>query len=264
MDLGGLKEESVVVKYFPTKTGILQEQLMICVDDATTMPIDIRGEALPLQLSTSCSIIQFESVMPQQHHSKRIELRNRSPIPLTMFMFETATRLKEKEIHISEEKKWSIPGRDRRELVVTYSPLNPVETFHEMCFGMIEGAQIELFAIEGSCKSTDLVLSEAKIDFGSIHPETKRTERLLLSNIGNEEHIFVWKSSNPVFSIEPEQGVLLPNQRITISIHFESKTPLEILQSILFCCTPGFLFLHFGMHSEYRRGETRAFCERDL
>lgn len=230
----------MTVKFHPSQATVTESVLAVHVNDAYTIDVPIRGEAIPLNLCSSPSMLKFGTLRPLQTETRIFKLYNKSPIPVTLSLKPSLQLLEYRNLRFSSAKNLTIPGRDVRECTLTYAPSSPMEPFEETCIWDVEGASRGLFKFSGACKGADLQLSRSSVDFGRVSQGCTKTEAVLVKNIGEQECTFTWSSNRNMFRVDPLQGRLTPKQKSSFWIQYKPRTVSTGTETgILTCTTSG-------------------------
>ncbi len=219
-ELPGLKETCLQICWHPVEEGRLKATLGVCVNGGCSRDIAFRGESISLNVAPSIRLLRFGNVSPGARRSQRMELHNRSPLPVHL-SFKPATELFERRrLQLQSPSTLCLGGRASAEVVIIFAPLRRQDAFDEACLVAVEGTQMALFRIRGESRASDLRLSPQSIDFGAVTEGSAKTEHLRLENNGTENAVLRWHSTHEAFRVVPEEDVIRPGQKSSYAVSF--------------------------------------------
>ena len=219
-ELPGLKDECLQVRWHPVEEGRLKATLCVCVNGGYSRDIVFRGESVPLNVVPSIRQLRFGNVSPGARRSQRMELHNRSSLPVHL-SFKPAMELFERHrLQLQSPSTLYLGGRASAEVVIVFAPLRRQDAFDEACCVAVEGTPMALFRIRGESRASDLYLSPVSIDFGTVADGSTKTEYLRLTNDGTENAVLRWHSTHTAFRVVPEEGVIGPGQKGSYAVSF--------------------------------------------
>eukprot|EP00940_MAST-03C_sp_MAST-3C-sp2_P002754 g2754.t1 len=235
--------ESVDVPFVftPQRARMYSDVVVFEVNSLYVVKVFVKGEGTPLALELNDPAhrrVVFGAARVGDVVSRKVELVNRSQIPVSFRLTHDVSRFSEREVTVWPTNKHTLRSQERVGIELKFNPSKRIESFTETLRVLTEdGHERSLLDVSGACLDAEVSLYVTSLPFGVVTLGSSVKRRVRIQNMGDVAANFRWRKADfgPHFSISPMQGTVAPSTDIAFEVVF---APKSVAKHDIRCDTP--------------------------